>query len=80
MHMFNVSINMFEKFHKIRAMTLQRILRKQNVSDGRTGARTDNVKTVYPRQTKFAGGIKHFFRTGLSNILFSTRIQYSRRI
>ena len=25
---------------------------------GRTDARTDNVKTVYPLQTKFAGGIK----------------------
>ena len=26
--------------------------------DRRTDARTDNVKTVYPLQTKFAGGIK----------------------
>ena len=25
--------------------------------DGRTDGRTDNVKTVYPLQTKFAGGI-----------------------
>ena len=25
--------------------------------DGQTHARTDNVKTVYPPQTKFAGGI-----------------------
>ena len=25
---------------------------------GRTDGRTDNVKTVYPLQTKFAGGIK----------------------
>ena len=25
--------------------------------DGRTDALTDNVKTVYPLQTKFAGGI-----------------------
>ena len=24
--------------------------------DGRTDAHTDNVKTVYPTQTKFAGG------------------------
>ena len=30
---------------------------------GRMHARTDNVKTVYPPQTKFAGGIisKHFY-------------------
>ena len=41
-----------------------KILRKQNVTDGRTDnvktvypGRTDNVKTVYPLQTKFAGGI-----------------------
>ena len=30
--------------------------RKQSVTDGRTDGRTDNVKTVYPLQTKFAGG------------------------
>ena len=30
------------------------LLSKQSVTDGRT----DNVKTVYPLQTKFAGGIK----------------------
>ena len=36
---------------------LFKILRKQNVTDGRTHGRTDNVKTVYPPQTKFAGGI-----------------------
>ena len=43
---------------------LFKLLRKQNVTDGRTDARThgrtdgrtDNVKTVYPLQTKFAGG------------------------
>ena len=34
------------------------ILRKQNVTIGRTHGRTDNMKTVYPPQTKFAGGIK----------------------
>ena len=26
-------------------------------TDGQTHGRTDNVKTVYPLQTKFAGGI-----------------------
>ena len=34
------------------------LFRKQSVTDGRTDGRTDNVKTVYPLQTKFAGGIK----------------------
>ena len=37
---------------KIRQCLLE-LLRKQSVTDGRT----DNVKTVYPLQTKFAGGI-----------------------
>ena len=32
-------------------------IRKENVTEGRTDTRTDNVKTVYPSQTKFAGGI-----------------------
>ena len=32
------------------------LLRKQSVTDGRT----DNVKTVYPLQTKFAGGIMKY--------------------
>ena len=33
------------------------LLRKQSVTGGRTDGRMDNVKTVYPLQTKFAGGI-----------------------
>ena len=32
-------------------------LRKQNITDRRTHTQTDKVKTVYPPQTKFAGGI-----------------------
>ena len=40
---------------------LLKILKKQNVTDGHTDGRTDNVKTVYPPQTKFAGGIKMAF-------------------
>ena len=43
------------------------LLRKQNVTDGRTDARTDNVKTVYLLQTKFAGGIKTKFAGGYKN-------------
>ena len=52
-------MNMFARFDENPAIT--KILRKQNVTDGGTDAhtdgRTDNVKTVYPPQTKFAGGI-----------------------
>ena len=49
-------INMFARFDENPAMTLQDI--KETKRYGRTHARTDNVKTVYPPQTKFAGGIK----------------------
>ena len=34
-----------------------KILRKQNITDVRTHAHMDNVKTVYPPQTKFVGGM-----------------------
>ena len=50
---------MFARFDENPAMTLRVI--KETKRYGRTAARrqarTDNVKTVYPPQTKFAGGI-----------------------
>ena len=46
-------MNMFAWFDENPAMTLQDI-KEKNVTD----TRTDNVNTVYPPQTKFAGGIK----------------------
>ena len=46
---------MFARFDENPAMTLQVI--KETKRYGRTDARTDNMKTVYPPQTKFAGGI-----------------------
>ena len=49
-------MNMLARFDENPAMSLQDI-KEQNVTDGRTHARRDNVKTVYPPQTKFAGGI-----------------------
>ena len=45
------------------------LLRKQSVTDGRT----DNVKTVYPLQTKFAGGIT---MTGICYDLNDTKVEY----
>ena len=54
---------MFARFDENPAITLQDIKKKKRYgrtdgqTDGRTHARTDNVKTVYPPQTKFAGGI-----------------------
>ena len=46
-------MNMFARFDENPAMTLQDI--KKTKRYGWTDARTDNVKTVYPPQTKFAG-------------------------
>ena len=48
-------MNMFARFDENPAMALQDI--KETKRYGWTHARTDNVKTVYPPQTKFAGGI-----------------------
>ena len=53
-------MNMFARFEENPAMTLQDI--KETKRYGWKYRRTDNVKTVYPPQTKFAGGIK----TGIS--------------
>ena len=49
---------MFARFDENPAMTLQVIkeTKRYGRTDGRTHGRTDNVKTVYPLQTKFAGG------------------------
>ena len=44
-------MNMFARFDENLAMTLQDI-KKKNITEGRT----DNLKTVYPPQTKFGGG------------------------
>ena len=58
---------MFARFDENPAMTLRVIketkrygrtdARTHGHTDARTDGRTDNVKTVYPLQTKFAGGI-----------------------
>ena len=56
-------MNMFARFDENPAMTLRVIKetkcygRTDGRMHGRTHGRTDNVKTVYPLQTKFAGGI-----------------------
>ena len=47
---------MFARFDENPAMTLQDI--EETKRYGRTDGSTDNVKTVYPPQTKFAEGIK----------------------
>ena len=56
-------MNMFARFDENPAMTLRvikeikRYGRTDARTDERTHTRTDNLKTVYPLQTKFAGGI-----------------------
>ena len=56
-------MNMFGRFDENPAMTLQDVKetkhygRTDTRTEERTHTRTDNVKTVYPPQTKFAGGI-----------------------
>ena len=57
-------MNMFARFDENPAMTLRVI--KETKRYGRTDGRTDNVKTVYPLQTKFAGGIKKCAMNSLS--------------
>ena len=53
-------MNKFARFDENPAMTLRVIkeTKRYGRTDGRTHGRTDNMKTVYPLQTKFAGGIK----------------------
>ena len=62
-------MNTLARFDENQAMTLRVIkeTKRYGRTDGRMDGRTDNVKTVYPLQTKFAGGIntymgKHFPR------------------
>ena len=43
-------MNMFVKFDENPAITLQ------HIKETKRYGRTDNMKTVYPPQTKFAGG------------------------
>ena len=56
---------MFARFDENPAMTLRVIkeTKRYGRTDARTDGRTDNVKTVYPLQTKFAGGIIIIFET-----------------
>ena len=54
---------MFARFDENPAMTLRVVkeTKRYGRTDARKDARTDNVKTVYPLQTKFAGGIKKVY-------------------
>ena len=81
-------MNMFARFDENPAMTLrviketERYGRTDGRTHGRTDARTDNVKTVYPLQTKFAGGImtsamiKGRSRSNTVNSVIFTRVLF----
>ena len=47
-------MNMFARFDENPALTFQ------DIKETKHYGRMDNVKTVYPPQTKFAGGIKSY--------------------
>ena len=63
-------MNMFARFDENPAMTLQGI--EETKRYGLTDGSTDNVKTVYPPQTKFAGGIKTKFAGGIIKITLTS--------
>ena len=66
---------MFARFDENPAVTLWVIkeTKRYGQTDGRTDGGTDNVKTVYPPQTKFVGGIITWV-----NIIGMTYIQTGR--
>ena len=80
-------MNMFARFDENPAMTLRVIKetkrygrtdgRTDGRTHGRTHGRTDNVKTVYPLQTKFAGGIIMFGRIYILGLSILTILAYS---
>ena len=81
-------MNMFARFDENPAMTLQDIkkIKRYGRTDGqtdgrthtRTHAHTDNVKTVYPPQTKFGGGIKTFINKSLHSCQLSTNMPFMK--
>ena len=76
-------MNMFARFDENPAMTLRviketkRYGRADARTDARTHARTDNVKTVYPLQTKFAGGIMINCQLSLDRWTINQRTYYN---
>ena len=64
-------MNMFARFDENPAMTLRVIkeTKRYGRTHGHTDGRTDNVKTVYPLQTKFAGGIIIHYNLNFKRIL-----------
>ena len=68
-------MNMFARFDENPAMTLRVI--KETKRYGRTDGRTDNVKTVYPLQTKFAGGIRTDGRTDKVKTVYPLQTKFA---
>ena len=68
-------MNMFARFDENPAMTLRVI--KETKRYGRTHGCTDNVKTVYPLQTKFAGGIRTDGRTDKVKTVYPLQTKFA---
>ena len=70
---------MFARFDENPAMTLQDIkeTKRYGRTDARTDGRMDNVKTVYPPQTKFVGGIRGSFFMFVESGCISTTIKFT---
>ena len=67
-------MNMFATFDENPAMTLRVI--KETKRYGRADGRTD-VKTVYPLQTKFAGGIRTDGRTDKVKTVYPLQTKFA---
>ena len=74
-------MDMFARFDENPAITFQDI--KETKLYGRTHARTDtrtdNVKTVYPPQTKFAGGLTTLYFKKLFQEYYQSVKQFGSR-
>ena len=72
-------MNMFARFDENPAMTLQAIkeTKRNGRTDRHTDARTDgHVKTVYPPQTKFVGGIINKLKMAIMNNLILSKYDW----
>ena len=83
-------MNMFARFDENPAMTLRVIketkrygrthARTDGHTHGRTHGRTDDVKTVYPLQTKFAGGINTPYKQSLQKFAGGINTPYKQSL
>ena len=75
-------MNIFAKFDENPAITLQVIKKTKRYgrTDTRADGQTDKVKTVYPLQTKFAGGITKIINSLMHMFNVSTLYRESLKL